>query len=174
MGKLPPGHYSKLSGMDSLAFLHGAFHWIVVSTLSNYSVVSFSISNEVYGEILLSERIHNIFKIASVESGFSVLGGLLCAYCTYRMEGTFKLWVMKNYGVKKSWTGLFTIQETHLHKVIPKYMFADGEVLLLFHDEYENCGFWTSKGPFELWPRSPSFQQGFIFTESLISPKLLI
>ena len=45
-------------------------------------------------------------------------------------EGTFKLWVMKDYGVEESWTRLITIRDTNLFcSTKPKYMFADGEVL---------------------------------------------
>ncbi|MCD7466073.1 hypothetical protein HAX54_002423 [Datura stramonium] len=45
-------------GMNSLAFVHGAFHWVGLSGC--YTIVSFNISNEVYGEIPLPEHMCNI------------------------------------------------------------------------------------------------------------------
>ncbi|XP_009621024.3 F-box/kelch-repeat protein At3g23880-like [Nicotiana tomentosiformis] len=91
--------------MDSLAFVNGAFHWVDLK--QNYSIVSFSISDEMYGEIPLLERLLNEFKIA-IKHGVSILGGMLCYNYTHIPLGgsTFKLWVMKEYGVKKSWTEL--------------------------------------------------------------------
>ncbi|PHT99543.1 hypothetical protein BC332_29331 [Capsicum chinense] len=52
------------SGRDCLAFVHGTFHWV---GLSNYgsTIVSFNISNEVYGQIPLLERMR-IYRKRSV------------------------------------------------------------------------------------------------------------
>ncbi|KAF3618566.1 F-box protein CPR1 [Capsicum chacoense] len=121
----------------------GEFHWLCVNDLSKYFMISFNISNEVYGEISLPEGICSISYRVEVTCGVSVLEGMLCAYCTCpgdTEEGTFKLWVMKEYGVKESWTKLFTIRDTHLVFTIPKYMFADGEVLLFYRKGLYNNG----------------------------------
>ncbi|XP_060185742.1 uncharacterized protein LOC132615193 [Lycium barbarum] len=98
-----------LMGTRSLAFVHEAFHWIVVigdytAVPRRYSLVSFSISNEVYGEIPLPEQVK---------------------------EG-FKLWVLKDYGNKESWNVLFTIHDPLICHFVSKYRFADGEVLFWF------------------------------------------
>lgn len=71
---------SLLSGKQCLAFVHGAFHWI--GLLPRRSVVSFSISDEIYGEIPLSEmvRLLRISKI-NIEVGISVLGRIKEALC---------------------------------------------------------------------------------------------
>lgn len=161
--------------MNSLAFVHGTFHWVDLK--QNYSIVSFSISDEMYGEILLLERLLNGFKIA-IKHGVSILGGMLCYNYTHIPLGgsTFKLWVMKEYGVKESWTELYTIQlDSISHSFTPKYRFADGEVLLC-HRCLNRVGyvFSTSKGPFGLWPECNTRQEGIIYTESMISPKSLI
>ncbi|PHU01791.1 hypothetical protein BC332_31578 [Capsicum chinense] len=118
------------SNMGYLAFVHGAFHW--VDSLLNHSMVTFSISDEVYGEIPLPEGLDLVFDIMHSKQGVSVLEGMLCVYSTriHNREYTFKLWVMNEYGVKESWNQLFTIQSTDLYSITPKYMFADGEVLL--------------------------------------------
>ncbi|KAM3328134.1 hypothetical protein P3S68_033596 [Capsicum galapagoense] len=165
------------SGRDCLAFVHGTFHWF---GLSNYgsTIVSFNISNEVYGQIPLLERMR-IYRKRYLENEVSVLGGLLCFYSTanYQGEGTFNLWVMRDYGVKESWTNLYTIRDTDLYSTRPKYRFADGEMLLRFrHLNRISHGpiFGTSKGQyFGLWPQCDTSREGFAYTESLISPKLL-
>ncbi|PHT30839.1 hypothetical protein CQW23_27176 [Capsicum baccatum] len=165
------------SGRDCLAFIHGTFHWV---GLSNYgsTIVSFNISNEVYGQIPLLERMR-IYLKSYLENEVSVLGGLLCFYSTanYQGEGTLNLSVMRDYGIKESWTNLYTIRDTDLYSARPKYRFADGEMLLIFrHLNRISLGpiFGTSKGQyFGLWPQCDTSREGFTYTESLISPKLL-
>ncbi|KAM3337296.1 hypothetical protein P3S68_031621 [Capsicum galapagoense] len=168
--KHPAGVFPVLSDTkDSLAFVHGTFHWLD-SSLTN-SLISFSISNEVYGEIPLPEGM-------SIEciNGVSALEGMLCVYSNHIRRGlhTFKLWILKDYDVKESWNRLFTIQGTNLYS-IPKYKFSDGEVLLRCRDLKCGSVFKTSKESCVLWPLSVSerIQDGFVYTESLISPKLL-
>ncbi|KAM3327538.1 F-box protein like [Capsicum galapagoense] len=162
--------------MGYLAFVHGASHW--VDLLLNQSVVTFSISDEVYREIPLPEGLDLVFDIMHSKQGVSVLGGMLCVYSTriHHREYTFKLWVMNEYGVKESWSQLFTIQSTDLYSITPKYMFSDGEVLLRC-SQLRRSGsvFKTSNESSGVWPRSDSecIQDGFFYTERLISPKLL-
>ncbi|KAM3249738.1 hypothetical protein P3L10_011508 [Capsicum annuum] len=112
------------------------------------------------------------------KQGVSVLRDILCFYSTRIDHGkyNFKLWVMNEYGVKESWNQLFTIQSTDLYSVTPKYMFSDGEVLLRCSQLRRSgsvCK--TSKESSGVWPQSDSecIQNGFVYTESLISPKLL-
>ncbi|XP_059309474.1 putative F-box protein At3g16210 [Lycium ferocissimum] len=56
------GSCSQMCGMDStLAFVNNAFHWIGYFEVSRtHSLVSFNISNEVYGEIPLPEQIPHL------------------------------------------------------------------------------------------------------------------
>ncbi|KAF3624239.1 putative E3 ubiquitin-protein ligase UPL1-like [Capsicum annuum] len=159
-----------------LAFVRGAFHWILKDDLLKYFVISFNISNEVYGEISLPEEICNICIGGYVISSVSILQGMLCAYCTCRdtEADTFKLWIMKDYGVKESWTKLFTMREAHLLFAAPRYMFVDGEVLLYYQEAGCRRCFRTSKGPYESLDSHRGLLHGFVYTESLISPKLLI
>ncbi|XP_015166354.1 F-box/kelch-repeat protein At3g23880 [Solanum tuberosum] len=135
--KYPAGIHRVLGvkdcGMYSLAFVHGAFHWVGLSSHC-YTVISFNISNEVYGEIPLLEQMCNIYEARFIEHGVSVLGEMLCFSSTYYnpWRGMFKLWVMKDYGVKESWTELLTIRDDSdfFYSAKPIYMYADGEVLL--------------------------------------------
>ncbi|OIS99214.1 PREDICTED: F-box/kelch-repeat protein At3g23880-like [Nicotiana attenuata] len=163
----PTGVYPVLSCMDSLAFVNGAFHWLGLSL--NDFAVSFSISNEVYGQIPLP---YAMCLMENTERGISVLNGMLCGYCiNSREKDCFCALVMKDYGVKESWCPLFVIQCTNLYSAIPGYRFADGEVLLYTGNWFYSV-LRTSKGPFGLCPQSNTYREGFVCTESVISPKL--
>ncbi|PHT96698.1 hypothetical protein BC332_34376 [Capsicum chinense] len=160
-------------GYDSI----NAFHWVTIS--SNYfEVVSFNISNEVYEEIPLSEEILSL-RPDSRGIGVCVLGGMLCVYSNTSLPSPgndiFKIWALKEYGVKGSWMLLLTVEEPDLYlNAKPTYLFADGEVLFRCMS-YQHIGhtFRTLNGPFRSWPICDTMQGGSAFIESLISPKSL-
>ncbi|KAH0638618.1 hypothetical protein KY285_035204 [Solanum tuberosum] len=167
-------------GMDYLAFLPGAFHWLGMSHSGYYTTVSFNISNEVYGEVPLLEQMFGVSPHYIIDHGVSVLRGMLCFYSTHNhwtegRIGTFKLWIMKDYGVRESWTKLIEIRDTNLfHSARPKYMFADCEVLLQYKGKRcFNSKFTTSRGPFEFCPKCNITKHGIIYAESFISPNSL-
>ncbi|XP_049375488.1 F-box/kelch-repeat protein At3g06240-like [Solanum verrucosum] len=175
IGKHPSGIYPvRSSTMDSLAFLHGAFHWL---GLSLEYVVSLDISKEVYTEIPLPDGMFMVSDVGHIQHGVSVLGGMLCVHSTqsHPWNYNFKFWVLKDYGVKEPWNQLFNIRSTYLYAIIPEYMFSDGEVLLRCRHLGRGCVFQTSKELSGLWLRSApeDMDDGFVYTESLISPKLL-
>ncbi|KAF3628009.1 putative protein argonaute 7-like [Capsicum annuum] len=124
----------------------------------------------VFGEIPLPECLSNIGDI-----GISELEGMLCAYSNVYHYGrhTFKLWVMKDYGLKESLNALFSIENPTVIMPIPKYRFANGEVLFwCVYSQVPENAYWTQRGRFALFPRGLR-QNGFTYTESLISPGLL-
>ncbi|KAF3650037.1 putative zinc finger CCHC-type and RNA-binding motif-containing protein 1-like [Capsicum annuum] len=87
----------------------------------------------------------------------------------------FKIWALKEYGVKGSWMLLLTVEEPDLSlNAKPTYLFADGEVLFRCMS-YQHIvhTFRTLNGPFRSWPICDTMQGGSAFTESLISPKSL-
>ncbi|KAM3327561.1 hypothetical protein P3S68_033908 [Capsicum galapagoense] len=164
--KRPAGVFPVLSDTeDSLAFVHGAFHWLD-SSLGKI-LISFSISNEVYGEIPLPEGMSLVFNMNRI-NGVSALEGMLSVYSTHIRRGihTLKLWILKDCDVQESWNRLFTIQGTDLYS-IPKYKFSDGEVLLRCRDLECGSVFKTWKESSRLWPQSVSepIQDGFVYTE---------
>ncbi|KAF3662540.1 putative F-box protein CPR30-like isoform X4 [Capsicum annuum] len=120
---------------------------------NSFVVVSFSISNKVYKEIPLPEemlrlRVKNCIRV-------SVLDGMLYVdldSVTQRND-TSKLWVLKDYGVKGSWMQLLTIKDPLIYKIVPKYRFADVEVLFCcLGYEWKGRAFRTASGPFVSWP----------------------
>ncbi|XP_016452643.1 F-box/kelch-repeat protein At3g23880-like [Nicotiana tabacum] len=171
-----------LSGWHCLAFVHEAFHWL--GFLRGFSVASFNISDEKYREIPLPVTMPLIPQIGPeafyVDVGVSVVEGMLSVF--YNDEITFNLWVMKNYGVIESWTKLLNIPSNGIHFIRPIYKFFDGEMLLRYRDWIASPVYTTSDGPIGLsnriWPQACDigeiriYEDGVIYTESLISPKL--
>ncbi|KAM3381849.1 hypothetical protein P3S68_007422 [Capsicum galapagoense] len=115
----------------------------------------------------------HMFKL---DHGVQVLRGMLCYYNTHSIEGrpsTFKLWTMKDYGIKESWIQWLAIRDIGVGSAIPHCVFADGEVLLLLRKFPPITSlYWTSiRGLFDLFPE---FRNTVVYQERLISPKLLI
>ncbi|PHT31150.1 hypothetical protein CQW23_27487 [Capsicum baccatum] len=177
INKHPHGVYNAMTRTHSLAFVREAFHWIGSSRecgSREYSLVSFSMSKEMYGEIPLPEEILSLVGIVFV--GVSVLDGMLCVHAMNRLRGfkTHKLWALKDHGVKESWSGLFTMEDPSIYRFIPKYRFADGELLFsCVNLPSDEPVFRTSSGPFVSWPDA-GYIGGVVYTESLISPRSLI
>ncbi|XP_047256821.1 uncharacterized protein LOC107856509 [Capsicum annuum] len=164
-----------MSAMQFLAFIQATFHWIAVS-VDYFVVVSFSILNEVYGEISLSEEILSL-RPGPRGIGVCVLGGMLCVHSNTFLQGKiiFKVWVLKEYEVEGSWMPLLTIEDSRFLNVKPKYRFAYGEVLFRCMSSQPTSGhaFRTCNGPFRSSPRTDTIQDGYTFMKSLISPKSL-
>ncbi|KAF3653266.1 hypothetical protein FXO37_17064 [Capsicum annuum] len=163
---------------SSLALVNDAFHWVCIS--GNYfedsrafSLVSFSISKEVYADIPLPEQLLRLE--GNIGIGVSELDGMLCAHsiCEHQRMRTLKLWVLKDYGVGESWIALFVIDASDILRAVPKYRFAVGDVLFSSTNLLgkPTHSFWTSRGSFGM---CYAIRGGFAFTESLISPKSLI
>ncbi|WMV53425.1 hypothetical protein MTR67_046810 [Solanum verrucosum] len=140
---------------DSLPFIHAAFHWIQVSR-NYFVVISFNISNEVYGDIPLAEEILSLMPGLDT-IGVSVLEGMLCVHSNlfFTGNGNFKVWVLKEYGVKESWMPLLTIvKDTPYVYAAPRHRFADGEVLFwCLNIETRGHAFRTVSRSFRSWPR---------------------
>ncbi|KAK4707555.1 hypothetical protein R3W88_028480 [Solanum pinnatisectum] len=149
-------------GMYSLAFVHGAFHWVGLSSHC-YTVISFNISNEVYGEIPLLEQMCNVYEARFIEHGVSVLGGCFALVLHIIIHGGH----IQVVGDER-----LGCDSDFFYSAKPIYMYADGEVLL-------RCNYFgvlssvyrTSRESFELLPQCHTFKQGMV---SLISPKSLI
>nr|XP_016463783.1 PREDICTED: F-box protein At5g49610-like [Nicotiana tabacum] len=127
--------------VDTMVFVHGAFHWLGKTISRTYHLASFSSSNEVYGEIPLLEQIHITNEDVLSNYGLSLVEEMVCVSSTHKHQGwgTFKLWVMKDYGVKESWTVLFTIRLSDIVYAKLKYRFANGEVLLYLFETLANA-----------------------------------
>ncbi|KAG5574401.1 hypothetical protein H5410_054535 [Solanum commersonii] len=123
------------------------------------------ISNEVYGEIPFPEEMSALMALI----GATVLEGMLCVHSNsiYPGKRTIKLWVLKEYGIKESWIPFLSVEDPTGAISIPKYRFADGEMLFWCNEGFM---FRTRCGPFGAWPRCDTIFDGHAFRERLISP----
>nr|XP_019066666.1 F-box protein CPR1 isoform X1 [Solanum lycopersicum]XP_019066667.1 F-box protein CPR1 isoform X1 [Solanum lycopersicum] len=158
----PRGIDNRFICRQFLAFVHAAFHWISYSGYHAVAVSSFSISNEVYGEIPFPEEMSPLKAFI----GITELEGMLCVHSNSLFPGkrTIKLWVLKEYGIKESWIPFLSVEDPTNAISIPKYRFADGQVL-----------FWCSEGAMfrtrcVAWPRCDTIVDGHAFRQSLIPP----
>lgn len=80
--------------VDSFAFLHGALHWLVQYEIFLWFHLVFQMKCTERYTLLepMLEKVNSLFK-----HGVLVLGGMLCFYYAH---DPYKLWVMKDYGVK--------------------------------------------------------------------------
>ncbi|KAK9121329.1 hypothetical protein Syun_018946 [Stephania yunnanensis] len=113
---------------------NGALHWVAHrcdTSEQSRLMISFDIGSEEFQEVPLPE-----FKNGNVYLSVAVLAGSLCIL----RHGTLSLeaWVMKNYGVRETWTMFFSIGEPvyNLHSFCkPLCILKNGEVLLTMKGE---------------------------------------
>ncbi|KAH0771582.1 hypothetical protein KY290_015563 [Solanum tuberosum] len=180
--KIYGGDCSLQSGnMECLTLLRGSFHWLTYSVDSMFSLISFNISNEVFGGLPLSKEMPLLCD--TIEQGVTVLSGMLSVNFLYEEEDAtvFDLWVMKEYGMEESWTKLFTMRDSRdayeVLPVVPKYIFADGELLFRSDRRIVLKTFKKSDKrsnlvvPLTTDEDTDTTRDGFVYTETLISPK---
>ncbi|CAI9089434.1 OLC1v1024006C1 [Oldenlandia corymbosa var. corymbosa] len=91
--------------------LNGAWHWISYSPHRAADggclclILRFDIANELFSEIMLPDELSLVNCLNLV---VNVYMGQLCVTANH-VRGYEYIWVMKQYGVKESWTRLFTI-----------------------------------------------------------------
>ncbi|KAL2553554.1 F-box protein CPR30 [Forsythia ovata] len=107
-------HYGILVG--------GALHWLTYETKwddDESPIVAFDLTME---EFNLVPCLHLPGKIASMNLG--TFKGCLSLFCHYHKAGG-ELWVMKDYGIKESWTKVYTNNKTSI-----RYMRAIDHLIL--------------------------------------------
>ncbi|KAG5549737.1 hypothetical protein RHGRI_014887 [Rhododendron griersonianum] len=90
-----------LAGSDSGIFVSGVLHW--TSRDSNWIIVSLDLAKETYGEVLQPDY----DRVCCLDLGLGVLSGCLCLLRQY--DDCADVWVMKDYGIRESWTKLIAI-----------------------------------------------------------------
>ncbi|CAI9089511.1 OLC1v1024098C1 [Oldenlandia corymbosa var. corymbosa] len=91
--------------------LNGAWHWISYSPHRAADggclslILRFDVANESFSEIMLPDELSLVDCLDLV---VDVYMGQLCVIAN-QVRGYKHIWVMKQYGVKESWTRLFTI-----------------------------------------------------------------
>ena len=162
---------------DSGKFVNGTLNWVANSlTASTWDIVSLDLANESYGQILQPD-----YENVQIQQSLGVLRDCICILCDYCTHSD--VWIMKEYGVKESWTKLLTISYSANLGTYPSSMplcISDhGEVLLELLSYPLNIPHFLELAIYN--PGDSTFQQPVIqnlnrwlpaqvYVESLISP----
>ncbi|KAL2553626.1 F-box protein CPR30 [Forsythia ovata] len=124
-------HYGILVG--------GALHWLTYETKwddDESPIVAFDLTKE---EFNLVPCLHLPGKIASMNLG--TFHGCLSLFCHYHEAGG-ELWVMKDYGIKESWTKVYTNNRTsvrYMRAIDHSILEVNKTRLLWYNSLQENC-----------------------------------
>ncbi|KAI8556192.1 hypothetical protein RHMOL_Rhmol05G0232900 [Rhododendron molle] len=115
----------------SATFVNRALHWIHWPGYGapSHIIVSLDLVKETYGEVSTPQYRRGYFHDFSM----GVLNGCLCMLCDY-YDDCFDVWVMKEYGIRDSWTKLVAIPYVshplnHPHDSAELCILENGEVL---------------------------------------------
>ncbi|KAL3506367.1 hypothetical protein ACH5RR_031749 [Cinchona calisaya] len=152
----------------SCVFMNNALHWPVAR--SNHdkvtrSILSFNMAEETYQQI-------PVFKLENRYFGWSI--GILeeclvtCEYCEFWTE----VWALKEYGVKESWTKLFTIPLSFEDTILPLLVIENSGIvvkcglgIMLYNSQDKSAKHW------ELPALGNSLKTAAAtYIESLVSP----
>ncbi|OMO57924.1 hypothetical protein COLO4_34989 [Corchorus olitorius] len=125
-------------------FLHGAYHWVECLNLhvSDEIIVCFDFENDMFREFPLPTQIK---PKASDHLKLGVIEDSLYACCYHNDDSyQFDIWVMKDYGVKESWTKQFRIKHTFLSHTYfdyyyPLMLLKNGRMLISYNDSDVVC-----------------------------------
>ncbi|MBA0749601.1 hypothetical protein Gogos_003505, partial [Gossypium gossypioides] len=93
------------------AFLNGALHWYNISFgCAGEFINSFDIDTEQFGIVPPPDHFQELDKVFTEYTTTGVLGDCLFI-CYFPDFVEFDIWVMKEYGVKESWTKQFVIKD---------------------------------------------------------------
>ncbi|XP_042033892.1 F-box protein CPR1-like [Salvia splendens] len=120
-------------------FLHGNLHWLVVDPQAPSRISCFDLETERFSTFSHPPLLTKGGSVGSL----SVLEGRLCL-CDNSSEGKIIIWVLREYGVAKSWTKEYVINKDaelcgDYVLVSPIKVFKNGDILfkcdesLLFH-----------------------------------------
>ncbi|KAF2307439.1 hypothetical protein GH714_028620 [Hevea brasiliensis] len=93
-----------ITDLSKSAFLNGTFHWVATKPPDKtdvwYATVSFSLGEEVFGEMEVPDCLVEKYPVVDVAVSDGSL--LLVVITKLTEEGCFSVWMMKEYGVPGS------------------------------------------------------------------------
>ncbi|KAF5198714.1 hypothetical protein FRX31_011699 [Thalictrum thalictroides] len=129
-----------MNSYNNASYVHGAFHWFKLADKStwyrkpeivdNSSIISFDVG---------SEEFRTVPKIKMAKSGdtastvvLGVIQECLSVSHQYNKEGCIDIWLMKDYGVKESWTKVFSLslKGDSLFNCAPMIVLENGELIM--------------------------------------------
>ncbi|XP_051139152.1 F-box protein At3g07870-like [Andrographis paniculata] len=118
--------------------LNGSLHWFVKDLKGSFLISCLDLEREVFttfsSPFHLPESQKSLVELAALE-------GSLCL-CDNSSENEIVIWIMKEYGVEKSWSKEFVISKFPNHvgetyeTVHPIKIFKDGDILMCWGDLY--------------------------------------
>ncbi|XP_058203810.1 F-box/kelch-repeat protein At3g23880-like [Rhododendron vialii] len=149
-------------------YLNGALHWTRF-TKPNV-IICLDLANETFGEVLEPDYRDGY----SSRSLLNALNGCLCILCSYDYYSD--IWVMKEYGIRESWTKLVVIPYvTHPSSGTPSskpfYILKNGEVLLNVY--YTHLVRYNPKDGTSIYHVIHNCSESFVvyhYIENLVSP----
>ncbi|KAE8673396.1 F-box and associated interaction domains-containing protein [Hibiscus syriacus] len=118
------------------AFLNGVLHWTNMSPEVGEFINSFDFDAEQFGTVPPPDVFQELDKNHLYSTTTGVLGGCLFILF-YSIFSECEIWVMKEYGVKESWTNQFVINTNNSPQVlnwesyVPLVVLSNGEILML-------------------------------------------
>ncbi|KAI9198839.1 hypothetical protein LWI28_022882 [Acer negundo] len=145
--------------------LNGALHWLAYNLASpNPVIVAFDLVEEKFKTLPLPMK--NVKRNHAYS--FSLLGDCLCLFIEEDYQ-TLQLWIMKEYGVKESWTKILTTKgQSFLQPLC--YLNNNSKTIILANDE--QVMFWDPKDAKFKNIEVEGFEgiNCFPYVESLVSP----
>ncbi|KAM3249592.1 hypothetical protein T459_07501 [Capsicum annuum] len=128
--KIGEGFVSGYMNAQSGVFVNGFLHWEVSDCRGSgdcSEIMTLDLATETYGVM----GFPNCEK-GNVSWGLSVVGGNLVACCNYYPNRT-DMWVMKEYGVEKSWTKLVSLLSPfgRMGYISPLFVSENGDEILV-------------------------------------------
>ncbi|GJZ61026.1 F-box associated domain containing protein [Tanacetum coccineum] len=123
-----------LNGFDG-PFLNGHAHWIVLDKDSPEKLCAFDFDSETF-KLFPSPPCEAIVESGIHFNSLGVLNGCLSQSDTFNSQ--FTIWVMKEYGIKKSWHREVVIKQSISPDLEPMYLLEglkDGTILMVYYTD---------------------------------------
>ncbi|PIN16732.1 hypothetical protein CDL12_10607 [Handroanthus impetiginosus] len=162
-------------GSKTGTFLSGNLHWTITSKELNWRwcILSLDLKNEVFGIMEQpSDAIHVDF-----DPLVGVLDGCLSTLYYYPDDGYLEFWVLKQYGVKESWSKLMTVSHQDYNdamdmRPLQSFVISPNERVLFKYGSVIGIAVYNPKENRVEDPKILAFDQFLnsdIYVESLVS-----
>ncbi|KDP40079.1 hypothetical protein JCGZ_02077 [Jatropha curcas] len=156
-------------------YVNGSLSWPVMcerDSVLTWIIVSFDLAKETYKEIVQPN-----YGEPGYARSLGVLDGCLCVMCNYSAVRA-DIWVMKEYGVRESWTKLVSIpyliepEIGHLQYSVPYFISDNGEILLELNSRLAIYNPKDGTFRYPVTNGSGNWVDAELYIESLVSPKI--
>ncbi|KAH7862439.1 hypothetical protein Vadar_004787 [Vaccinium darrowii] len=136
------------------SYLNGTLHWLLMDYNISEYIASFNFDKEIFQPVPPPPLRRGMISLGTMKNmSLGVLRNRLCI-CHYDFaDFQIKIWVMKKYGVKESWTKVFRIDTTTEegrwpHGVYEPISYLRSGCILFFHRLASAVVYYQAKGRF--------------------------